>query len=103
MKTGRLTNEEKTYISQNQSMGVKELAARLDRKVDSVQKHLNTLPTLTEPVRDNQWDKSVATIKDKTTDKPRGKIMTQGGSQVGDLVRKQFLKEKQDCIHKPKG
>lgn len=79
-KKGPLSKKEKTYIEENRSLAVEELAKELDRSEASVRKHIATL-------KSEDKSQSLAGQLMARNEKYGATIMTENASMAGDATK----------------
>lgn len=112
-KRGALSKVEKYYIEGNVDLPVEEIAAELDRTVNSVQKHMDTVSgakpkaepakTKTKKAKETQMMKVMG--RHERNGQKVATVMTKAASELSDAQRpKRVMNKKiQDAIHKPRG
>jgi predicted transcriptional regulator len=104
-KKGPLSKKEKTYIEENKSLAVEEIAEELDRSEASVRKHIATLKSEDKP-------QTLAGQLMARNEKYGATIMTQNASMAGDATKGKrqpseeevnVAKRHRGSIHKIKG
>lgn len=113
VKRGKLSKIEKYYIEGNTDLPVEEVAAELDRSVNAVQKHMDTISIEADP-EPTQEQPSTKTDRDETQMfKVMGRheragekvatVMTKAASELSDATRPKRImtKKLQEAIHKP--
>jgi hypothetical protein len=113
VKRGALSKVEKFYIEGNRDLEVEAIASELDRSVNVVQKHLDTLPKA--KAKPTKATKKAKATKDTQFQQAMGRheragqkvatVMTRSASELADESRPQRIANKkiQEAIHKPRG
>jgi len=114
VKRGALSKVEKFFIEGNANLPVEDVAAELDRSVNIVQKHLDTIKT--KPAKKKSTKKKAKKQpKDTQFQMLMGRkerqgekvatVMTRSASELADDQRPKRLvnKKLQKAIHKPRG
>lgn len=114
MKRGNLSRVEKYYIEGNTNLPVEDLATELDRSINIVQKHLDTLE---KPKKVEKKPKETPKKKQKTETrfekaiarKERNNVkvsavMTEAASEIADSTRnrRKSSNKLDSAIHRPK-
>jgi len=107
-KRGALSKIEKFFIEGNVDLPVEEIATELDRTVNAVQKHLDSIdisPKPVEPVPVKEDDTHMMKVmgRHQRAGKPVAAVMTKAASELSDAQRPRMVmnKKMQDAIHKP--
>jgi hypothetical protein len=108
-KRGALSKVEKFYIEGNASLPVEDIAAELDRTVNAVQKHLDTLPEQPAPAPEPEPTTSETRFlqnmgRHERAGQKVATVMTKNASEEADRTRPQRTVNKkiQEAIHKPR-
>ena len=108
-KRGALSKVEKFYIEGHRNLSIDDIATELDRTVNAVQKHLNTLPEQTEEdVKAEAKKAETRFLQNMGRHERAGEkvatVMTKNASEEADRTRPQRVANKklQEAIHKPR-
>lgn len=109
-KRGALSKVEKFFIEGHTDLPVEEVAAELDRTVNSVQKHLDSINTNSKPkkkTKKESKDTQFQTLmgRHERQGQKVATVMTRSASELADDQRPKRLVNKkiQEAIHKPRG
>jgi predicted ArsR family transcriptional regulator len=114
VKRGALSKVEKFYIEGHADLTVEDIAEELDRSVNIVQKHLDTVEQ-PKPKKTTTKKKAKKQPKDTQFQTLMGRhdrkgekvatVMTRSASELADAQRPNRIANKkiQDAIHKPRG
>jgi len=109
VKRGKLSKVEQFYIEGHADLSAEDLATELDRSINIVQKHLDTMPeptkTTEQPKPDTEEEPRMFQVmgRHERAGEKVATVMTQSASQFADETRpkRTMNKKLQEAIHKP--